>query len=102
MYRLRAYLNSSLQEAIQTVKELKTVSQENSRPIAFSIAPLGDYCRNFKRKLFQLDQAELNKVLKIFDEFTVMQQKLKKLKDTKFAQEYPSYNDMLLDIGKYF
>ena len=92
--------NESLQEAIQTVKELKTVSQENSRVISFSIEPLGNYCENFNRKLYELEKGELNKVLKIFDDFTKMQQKLNKLKDTQFAQEYPSYNDMLVDIGK--
>ena len=82
------------------MRELKNVSRENSRLVAFSIAPLSDYCKNFNRVLFELDQGELDKMAGIFDDFTQMEQKLNKLKTTKFAQEYHNYQKMLYDIGK--
>ena len=82
------------------MRELKNVSRENSRVVAFSIAPLDDFCKNFNRALFELDQGELDKVAEIFDDFTQMEQKLNKLKTTKFAQEYHNYQKMLSDICK--
>ena len=82
------------------MRDLNIVSQENSRIIAFSISPLGDFCRNINRVLLEVGEGELNKVAKIFEDFTLMHQKLDKLKNTKFAQEYPEYSGMLLDIGK--
>ena len=81
------------------VRGLKNLSQENTRVVSFSIQPLRDFCKDSERILVELYADDMRKVAKMRDDFNSLQQYLNKLKSAQFPRDYPSYNNLLLDLG---
>ena len=82
------------------IRDLKRLSQENTRVVSFSIQPLRDFCKDSERILVELYADDMRKVAKMRDDFNSLQQYLNKLKSAQFPRDYPSYNNLLLDLGK--
>ena len=93
---------ATYQDAKKLYQELPSKALEDVRAVAFSIAPLSDYCDQTDTILNEISQENIGEVQKIMVEMAEVKMFLEKLKGTKLATDFLRYKEMLLDLETRF
>lgn len=94
---------TTFQEAVVLVKTLEQKASEmtkagTERVVLYSIAPLSDFCGGEAKILNDISNKNIQRVEEIMLDFEEINQRLRKLSSSRFANRFAKYGGMLDDI----
>ena len=74
----------------------------NERAISFSIAPISEYCDGIGNNYQEISSQGMDRLFDVIKNCNCIEKSLKKLKNTRLANEFPRYSKVLIDLENIF